>query len=102
MAGRDDETTARAERARAIGLFRYQLIREAADPRFRPRPGAGWCAQIAAREHTDPFGRRVRSPATPWTGGSGPGGRAGSTRWCPPAPAGPADRRPRCSRWRWR
>lgn len=26
----DDETKVRAERARAIGLFRYQLIREAA------------------------------------------------------------------------
>jgi len=29
---RHDEAAARAERARAIGLFRYQLIREAADP----------------------------------------------------------------------
>ena len=29
--GRDGEATAWAERARAIGLFRYQLIREAAD-----------------------------------------------------------------------
>ena len=27
----DDEAKVRAERARAIGLFRYQLIREAAD-----------------------------------------------------------------------
>ena len=29
MAVRDDEVAARTERARAIGLFRYQLIREA-------------------------------------------------------------------------
>ena len=29
----DDEAKVRAERARAIGLFRYQLIRDAADPR---------------------------------------------------------------------
>lgn len=28
----EDEQKTRAERARAIGLFRYQLIREAADP----------------------------------------------------------------------
>jgi putative transposase len=32
VAGGDDEARVRAERARAIGLFRYQLIREAADP----------------------------------------------------------------------
>jgi hypothetical protein len=29
---RHDEAAARAERAQAIGLFRYQLIRDAADP----------------------------------------------------------------------
>jgi putative transposase len=34
----DDEEKVRAERARAIGLFRYQLIREAADAgEVRPR-----------------------------------------------------------------
>lgn len=31
MAVSDDEEKVRVERARAIGLFRYQLIREAAD-----------------------------------------------------------------------
>jgi hypothetical protein len=31
MAVRDDEHGVRAERARKIGLFRYQLVREAAD-----------------------------------------------------------------------
>ena len=30
--GRDDDQQARLERAREIGLFRYMLIREAADP----------------------------------------------------------------------
>jgi putative transposase len=32
VAGGNDEERVRTERARAIGLFRYQLIREAADP----------------------------------------------------------------------
>lgn len=32
MTVRHDEAAARTERARAIGLFRYQLIREVADP----------------------------------------------------------------------
>jgi hypothetical protein len=33
MAVRDDEQAGRAERARAIGLFRYQLIRVIANSR---------------------------------------------------------------------
>jgi len=43
-----------------IGLFRYRLIREAADP------GVGWKARgrmvraLAEQTHTDPFGRQVR------------------------------------------
>ena len=37
MAVRDDEAAARTERARAIGLFRYELIREAADPGLSTR-----------------------------------------------------------------
>ncbi len=46
MAVRDDEHAARAERARQIGLFRYQLVREAADPELSAQgSGAGWCAR---------------------------------------------------------
>src|SRR5918994_3200753 len=60
MANRDDEQAARAERARRIGLFRYQLIREAADPEVSGRARGPMVRQIAAAEHTDPFGRRVR------------------------------------------
>lgn len=37
MTVRGDEAAARTERARAIGLFRYQLIREAADPALSPK-----------------------------------------------------------------
>jgi putative transposase len=60
MAGRDDEAMARAKRARAIGLFRYQLIREAADPGLSTRARGRLVRAIAAGEHTDPAGRRVR------------------------------------------
>jgi putative transposase len=60
MAVRDDEQAARAERARAIGLFRYQLIREAADPQLSMRARGRLVRAIAEREHIDPSGRRVR------------------------------------------
>lgn len=57
---RHDEYAARAERARAVALFRYQLIREAADPAHSTRARGRLVREIAAVEHTDPFGRRVR------------------------------------------
>ena len=60
MAVRDDEVAARTERARAIGLFRYQLIREPADPRLSSKARGRLVREIAAREHTDPAGRRVQ------------------------------------------
>jgi putative transposase len=56
----DDEAKVRAERARAIGLFRYQLIREAADPAHSIKERGKMVRELASREHTDPFGRRVR------------------------------------------
>ena len=39
LSKQDDEQTARIERARKIGLFRYMLIREAADPALSGRQG---------------------------------------------------------------
>ena len=60
MAVGDDEAKVRAERARAIGLFRYQLIREAADPAHSTKQRGKLVRELASREHTDPFGRRVR------------------------------------------
>jgi putative transposase len=60
VADRDDEQAARAERARAIGMFRYQLIREAADPVHSTKARGRMVREIAEREHTDPFGRRIR------------------------------------------
>lgn len=56
----EDEQKTRAERARAIGLFRYQLIREAADTAHSTKERGRMIRAIAAAEHTDPFGRRVR------------------------------------------
>ncbi|CCK57833.1 Transposase (fragment) [Mycobacterium canettii CIPT 140070008] len=50
----------RAERARAIGLFRYQLIREAADAADSTKERGKMVRELASREHTDPFGRKVR------------------------------------------
>lgn len=56
----EDEHKTRAERARAIGLFRYRLIREAADAAHSTKERGRMVRVIAAVEHTDPFGRRVR------------------------------------------
>ncbi len=61
----DDQEQARLERARAIGLFRYMLIREAADPALTSRQRGALVRQIAEREHADPAGRPVR--LTRWT-----------------------------------
>ena len=60
MTVRHDEAAARTERARAIGLFRYQLIREAADPALSPKARGRLVRQIAAKQHLDPSGRVVR------------------------------------------
>jgi putative transposase len=56
----DEEDHRRMQRARAVGLFRYQLIREAADPGHSTRERGALVRQVAAVEHTDAFGRRVR------------------------------------------
>ena len=56
----DDEQKVRTERARTVGLFRYRLIREAADPAHSTKARGRLVRQIAAGEHVDPFGRLVR------------------------------------------
>ena len=56
----EDEHKTRADRAQAIGLFRYQLIREVADPTHSTKERGRLVRAIAAQEHTDPCGRRVR------------------------------------------
>ncbi|MFG3205302.1 DDE-type integrase/transposase/recombinase [Streptomyces sp. NPDC048192] len=60
MALVDEEERRRAERAHQVALFRYQLIREAADAALSPRQRGAMVRAIAARVHTDPFGKPVR------------------------------------------
>lgn len=56
----DNEKAARLERARQIGLFRYMLIAEAADPTLTSRQRGALVRALAAKAHTDPAGRTVR------------------------------------------
>ena len=56
----DDEWKVRAERAQAVALFRYQLIREAADPALSTRQRGRLVRELAGREHPGPFGKVVR------------------------------------------
>src|SRR5437868_15122614 len=90
MSKGEEEEQARLERARAVGLFRYMLIREAADPALSSRQRGKMVREIAAREHTDPSGRPVR--LTRWTldgwirrwRHGGVGARVPAPRPCPP------------------
>lgn len=52
------------DRARKIGLFRYQLAREAADESLSPRERGVLVRSLAAREHLGPDGRWVRASRT--------------------------------------
>lgn len=61
----EDEEQKRRERAQQVGFFRYMLIREAADSSLTRRQRGAKVRELAAREHTDPFGRAVRY--TRWT-----------------------------------
>jgi putative transposase len=60
MGARADDAATRSERARMIGLFRYRLIREAADPGLSTRARGRLVRAVAAAEHLDPTGRQVR------------------------------------------
>jgi putative transposase len=60
MTAAGDEETNRAGRARAVALFRYALIREAADPGFSTRQRGRLVRELAAREHAGPFGKPAR------------------------------------------
>ena len=51
-----DDDDARVRRARAVALFRYALIREAADPALSTRQRGRLVRQLAAREHAWPVG----------------------------------------------
>jgi len=55
-----DDDGRRAERAREVGLFRYALIRPAADPALSTRQRGPLVRELAAGEHVGPFGDPVR------------------------------------------
>jgi putative transposase len=56
----EDEAKRRAERAEQIGLFRYRLIQDLIDPALSTRQRGKRVRELAAAEHTDPFGQQVR------------------------------------------
>ncbi len=58
--GGDAGAGRRARRAREVGLFRYALIREAADPDLSTRQRGRLVRALAEAEHAGPFGERVR------------------------------------------
>jgi putative transposase len=57
--------TTRIERGRRICLFRYMLIREAADPTLSGRQRGKLVRALAAMMHTDPDGRSNRVSRSP-------------------------------------
>ena len=64
-----EEDRKRAQRAEQVALFRYQLIREAADPGLSVRQRGRMVREIAGREHAGPFGEPVtvsRATADRW------------------------------------
>lgn len=69
------------DRQRDVALFRYSLIREAADPALTKRERGELVREVAGRDHAGPGGRRVGWPATPWIVGFARIGLAGSKRW---------------------
>jgi len=60
MTEHEREIDRRADKARDIALFRYALIRQAADPALSTKQRGVLVRQLAATEHLGPFGRPVR------------------------------------------
>src|SRR5258708_39941530 len=84
MSGTGEERR-RADRAQQVALFRYQLIREAADPALSTRQRGRLVCELAARAHPGPFGDPVsvsRATIDRWIRGwrAGGVGRAGAPR----------------------
>jgi putative transposase len=59
MSGTEEERK-RAARAEQVALFRYQLIREAADPALSTRQRGRLVRELAAAAHQGPFGEQVQ------------------------------------------
>jgi putative transposase len=60
VAAGHDEERVRAERARAIGLFRYSLIQAALDKQLSTKQRGRLVRELADREHDGPFGLPVQ------------------------------------------
>lgn len=58
--GYDEELAARAARARDVALFRYGVIRAAADPDLSPRQRGALVRALAAGQHKEPGGQLLR------------------------------------------
>jgi putative transposase len=56
----DEEQKRRAERARRIGLFRYELIQDVIDPALSTRQRGRRARELAAIGHAGPFGETIR------------------------------------------
>ena len=80
MSAIEDGLAARAAWARDVALFRYGMIRAAADPDLSRSSGEHWCARWRPVSTRAPAGGRCGRAGPPSTGGSGTGGPAGSTR----------------------
>ena len=59
MTKADEEQRRRAERARRVALFRYELIQDLIDPGLSTRQRGKRARELAAGEHADPFGGQV-------------------------------------------
>ncbi|MEU1394053.1 MULTISPECIES: helix-turn-helix domain-containing protein [unclassified Nonomuraea] len=59
MSKADDEARRRAERAQTVGLWRHQLIRQAADQELTTRQRGRMVRQIAESTHEGPFGEPI-------------------------------------------
>ena len=95
----EDEHVRRRERAQAVALFRYTLIRDAADVSVSSRERGRMVRAIVAAEHVGPFGNPVRV--------SRPSVDRWIAAWCqrgfeplpPRSVRSPRARTPPC--WRW-
>ena len=60
MSAGEQEARVRAERARRVALFRYELIQEVINPALSTRQRGVLVRELAAREHDGPFGEKIR------------------------------------------